>query len=118
MNERRIHELMRSHFPAADVSQEWTNVADRNGALQDRIQRLVDENINSSELLVEVHRKLGMHLPKNEAIAFICEHVLKGRIKIADRSFSGFVLMEVNGVAKGWRVPSLTETLFMSDPCP
>ena len=105
MNPRRVHELMRSSFPSEETEQDWINVADSNGAIQSRIARLVEENISADVLLVEVHRKLGSLLPKSEALQFVYKHILKGRIRITSRDFSGFVVIEVNGVAKGWRKP-------------
>ena len=102
MNPRRVHELMLKHFPKFDsVDCEWINVADRAGPRTALIEGMLAEYIPASEVVVEVHRKLGAFLPKSEALAFICEHLGKGDIRVADRQFESFVVVMKNGVATG-----------------
>lgn len=102
MNTRRIHELMKQRFPPIEhATREWTVVAD-----SVQLEVLVAAYIGSPEVLVEVHRKLGALLPVQEAAAFAIAHIGEGEIRIADREFSGVVVVAQNGVAAGWHVPA------------
>lgn len=104
MNPRRIHELMKGHFPPIDaVNRTWINLLERDGTVRSTsLAALLDANIAAGELLIEVHRKLGDFLPKANALKFIAEHIGQGEIRITDRSFRGFVVVAVNGAATGW----------------
>ena len=107
---------MRSCFPAEDDKQEWVNVADGNGAaIRERIAHLVEMNVDADVLLVEVNRRLGNFLPKREALQFIYDNILKGKIRIANRDFTAFVVVESNGVAKGWRKSMTDVSLNTND---
>lgn len=68
-----------------------------------QIEALIAEHVRSPEALVEVHRKLGALLPIGEAARFAVTHIGEGEIRIADRAFTGFVVVAQNGVATGWR---------------
>ena len=104
MNARRVHELMRENFPELDLAaHDWINVADSSGLDQTRFQGMLNHWITADEVLIEVHRKLGVLLAKSAAAAFAGEHLGKGHMKIADRDFSSFVVLASNGVAAGWR---------------
>ncbi|MGA3962268.1 hypothetical protein ACI2VR_21870 [Ralstonia nicotianae] len=103
MNPRRVHELMRKHFPAVEAAtRAWVNVADQDGLREEQLLKLLDEYVPAELLLVEVHRKVGGFLPKVDAIQFIGEYLSQGTIRICDRDFHGFVVVTVNGVATGW----------------
>jgi len=103
MNPRRIHDLMRQNFPPVDLAaHDWTNVCEVAGLSVSRFQDLLDRHISADHLLVEVHRKLGAFLPRQEAIDFVAAHVGHGQIRITDRDFKSFVVLAVNGVAAGW----------------
>lgn len=104
MNPRNVHELMKA-FPRFNaVSHDWINLVESDGAVRTaELARLIDTHISGSELLVWVSRKVGSYLPKDEAIAFIAEHVGQGEIRIADRQSSGFVVVAGNGVGTGWQ---------------
>lgn len=69
-----------------------------------QIEALLAEHVRSPEALVEVHRKLGALLPIEEAARFAAAHIGEGEIRIADRDFTGFVVVARNGVATGWRM--------------
>ena len=102
MNPRRIHELMKQRFPPIEhATREWTVVAN-----SVQLEVLVAAYIGSPEVLVEVHRKLGALLPVREAAAFAVAHIGEGEIRIADREFSGVVVIAQNGVATGWHMPA------------
>lgn len=102
MNTRRIHELMKQRFPPIEhATREWA-VVDDSGQLGAHIAAFV----RSPEVLVEVHRKLGALLPVQEAAAFAVAHIGEGEIRIADREFSGVVVVAQNGVATGWHIPA------------
>lgn len=67
MNTRRVHELMRAHFPATGTEGlRWTNLVDERSVLIEERSRVVLLNQfverNVAEVLVEVHRKAwGTH---------------------------------------------------------
>lgn len=104
MNSRRVHELMRTHFPPIEhVSREWVIVRNERSARQDAIAGLLAKYVASHEVLVEVHRKLGTLLPIADAPAYIGSHIGEGEIRVADRQFTGFVVVALTGVATGWR---------------
>lgn len=104
MNARRVHELMRRNFPALDLgAHDWVNVADSSGLDHHRFESILNHWIAADEVLIEVHRKLGVLLSKSEASAFAGEHLGEGHMKIADRDFKSFVVLATNGVATGWR---------------
>lgn len=103
MNPRRVHALMRKHFPGIEeATRVWVNVADREGLREVQLRSLLDEFISTEPLLVEVHRKVAALLPKADAIQFISEHLSQGTIRVCDREFHGFVVVAANGVATGW----------------
>ena len=100
MNTRGVHDLMRQHFPSIEHAlREWMIVADSS-----QIEALIGEHVRSPEALVEVHRKLGALLPIGEAALFAAAHIGEGEIRIANREFTGFVVVAQNGVATGWRM--------------
>jgi hypothetical protein len=104
MNPRRVHKLMKEHFPPVDaVAHTWINLLERGGTMRtEALAALIDAHNGASELVIEVHRKLGDFLDKANAIKFIGEHIGQGQIRITDRSFQGFVVVAVNGAATGW----------------
>ena len=103
MNPRRVHELIRKHFPASgEATWVWVNVADQDGLREQQLLKLLDEYIPSELLLVEAHRKIAAFLPKEGVIRFVSEHLGKANIHICDREFRGFVVVATNGVAAGW----------------
>nr|CCA81896.1 conserved hypothetical protein [blood disease bacterium R229] len=103
MNPRRVHELMRKHFPAIEAATRvWVNVADQGGLREAPLLSLLDEYIPTGPLLVETHRKVAAFLPREDAIQFISEHLSQGTIRVCDRAFHGFVVIAANGVATGW----------------
>ena len=104
MNPRRVHELMRQHFPAVSAAErEWRNIAGTAVPPEALLQELLETHIGEVEVLVEVHRKVGALLPAKEAAAFACSHIGEGQIQIANREFTSFVVVAQNGVATGWR---------------
>jgi len=105
MSPRRIHELMRSRFPAYNAADhEWTNIAGKEGADGSLLAAILARHLPASEVLVEVHRRTGALLPRSEAAVYAASHVGEGTIRIADREFSSVVVVALNGVAAGWRV--------------
>jgi hypothetical protein len=105
MNPRRVHDLMRSRFPAFNaVEHEWVNMHDGKAPRIGELSELLERSIDAQEVVVEVHRKLGAFLPIREAAAFIGSHIGEGQIRVADRAFTCFVVVALNGVATGWRI--------------
>ena len=95
---------MRAHFPAFDpVEHEWTNIHDGIALRHQALDELLRRTIQAPEVLVEVHRKLGALLPIGEASTYIGSHLGQWQIRIADREYTSFVVIAVNGVATGWR---------------
>lgn len=104
MNPRRVHELMRAHFPAFNaVEHEWMNMHDGDAPRVKELGYLLKKTILGAEVVIEVHRKLGALLPLEDAAAYIGSHIGEGMIRVADRQFTSFLVVEVNGVATGWR---------------
>jgi hypothetical protein len=54
------------------------------------------------EVLIEVHRKLGGQLPVGELLLYLQSHVGKSDIRIANREFTVFAEVAVNGVGRNW----------------
>jgi len=107
VNPRRVHDLVRKHFPPIDfVAHEWANVADNTGPRLADITALLDRCIAAPELVVELNRKEGGYFSKADALTFICTNIGKGHIRISDREFTSFVVIASNGVATGWKPTS------------
>ena len=105
MNPRRVHQLMLDRFPAFDaVDFDWENMHDGKAPRFKELSDFLARYIEATEVLVEVHRKLGALLSIDEAVAFIGSHIGEGQIRVADRQFTSFVLVALNGVAAGWRM--------------
>jgi hypothetical protein len=105
MNPRRIHELMRSHFPVfSAVDHEWTNIAGTEGANVPLLASLIAQHLPDQDVLVAVHRKEGALLPRAEAASYIASHLGEGTIRVADRGFKSVVVVASNGVATGWQI--------------
>jgi len=112
MNPRRIHQLVLKNFPSVNLTaHDWVNVLDRDGPRVNLIDALLEQHIPSSDVIVEVHRKLGVFLPKPEALSFICGHIGEGQMRIADREFTSFVVILPNGVATGWDKTTVPATM-------
>ena len=96
---------MLDRFPAFDaVDFEWKNMHDGKAPRLKELSELLVRYIEAPEVLVEVHRKLGALLPVNEAVAFIGNHIGEGQIRVADRQFTSFLVVALNGMAAGWRM--------------
>tara|TARA_B100001105_G_C22396884_1_gene447171 strand:+ start:3651 stop:3992 length:342 start_codon:yes stop_codon:yes gene_type:complete len=103
MNPRRVHELMVKHFLEVQAaSRSWIVAADEDGLRAIVLADLLDQHVPPGDLLVEVHRKLGDCLPRQQVVGYVAAHIGKGNIRIADRAFRGFVVVAANGVATGW----------------
>lgn len=104
MNPRRVHELMRTRFPTFNtVEHEWVNMHDGKAPRIRELSAWLERRIGAPEVLVEVHRELGALLPISEAATFIGNHLGEGQIRVADRAFTSFVVVAINGVATHWR---------------
>lgn len=108
MNKRRVHELMQADFPnAAPAHQVWLNIADAQGRLLDEQARAVVAQPFLSrgieEVLVQVRRKICGRIPVTQLMAYVAQHLAEGHIRIADRAFSVFVVVDVNGAATSWQ---------------
>ena len=100
---------MRKHFPPVEyAARNWLLVQNETGADIQAISSLLAQHIASPEVLIEVHRKLGISVPISDAPLYITSHIGQGEIRVADRGFSGFVVVALNGVATGWRLPAIS----------
>jgi hypothetical protein len=96
---------MLNRFPAFEaVDFEWMNMHEGKAPRLKELSELLVRYIDAQEVLVEVHRKLGAFLPIDEAVTFIGSHIGEGQIRVADRQFTSFVVIALNGVAAGWRM--------------
>ncbi len=104
MNSRRVHELMRQHFPVFSAAEhDWKNIVGTSAKTEELLLEILAAHINEQEVLVEIHRKLGAVLPRREAVALVCSHIGEGQINISNREFTSFVVVAQNGVATGWQ---------------
>jgi hypothetical protein len=103
MNPRRVHDLMSQKFPEVRAaSRDWVVVTDDNGLRRGALQALIEQYIRGTDVLVEASRKVGDFVPALAAVDFVAQHIGQGEIRLADREFTGFVVVAVNGVATGW----------------
>ena len=110
MNPRRVHELMRSHFATTDATKsEWTNLVDEHGVLMEvRAQAVLLELFverGVEEVLIEVQRKVGDKLLIDEVIPYLRSKVGRSNIRIANREFTVFAEVAINGVGRSWQAP-------------
>ena len=108
MNKRSVHELMQAHLPnAAPAQQVWLNIADAQGRLLDEetaavvVQPFLSRGIK--EVLVQVRRKICGRIPITQLTAYVALHLAEGHIRIADRAFGVFVVVDANGAATSWQ---------------
>ena len=94
---------MSASFPKVDLAKSaWVNLLERDGSVRSKtLAALIREFIDGEDVLVEVNRKLGDMVSRQDAVAYVERHVGCSDIRIADRAFLGYVLMGVNGVATG-----------------
>ena len=105
MNPRRIHELMRLRFPQVNlVEHDWVNIASADGPNTPLLASIVAEHISAPEVLIEVHRREGAVLPRDQAASYIASHIGEGTVRVADREFRSVVVVLSNGVAAGWQL--------------
>ena len=83
----------------------WINVHDGKAAKPTAISEVLERYISSSEVVVVVHSEpgAGVVLPRERAVAYIAEHVLRHEIQASDPQFTCFVAVSRAGVATGWR---------------
>ena len=110
MNSRRVHELMRAHFAATDAAKaEWVNLVDEHGLLmEDRAQVVLLEQFverRVEEVLIEVQRKVGDLVLVGEVIPYLRSQIGRSNIRIANREFTVFAEVAINGVGRSWRTP-------------
>jgi hypothetical protein len=108
MNKRRVHELMQADFPSsAPAHQVWLNIADAQGRLLDeQAQAIVAQPFVSrgiTEVLVQVRRKICGRIPTSQLMSYVALHLAEGHIRIADRAFSVFAVVDKDGAATSWQ---------------
>ena len=83
----------------------WINVHDGKAAKPNAISELLERYISSSEIVVVVHSEpgAGVVLPRERAVTYIAEHVLKHEVQASDPQFTCFVAVSRAGVATGWK---------------
>ena len=97
---------MNEHFPAFEaVQQSWVNVQASDGSATEALAELIEKYITADELLISINRKVGARLPTKDGIAYIADHMGKGReVRISNRDFTQFVLVASNCVATGTQI--------------
>ena len=110
MNPRRVHELMRAHFATTDATNaEWTNLVDEHGLLMEGraqlvlLEQFVERGVE--EVLIEVQRKVGDQVLIGEVIPYLRGQVGRSNIRIANREFTVFAEVAINGVGRSWQMP-------------
>jgi hypothetical protein len=110
MNPRRIHELMNAHFATTDAAKaDWTNLVDEHGVLMEGraqvvlLEQFVERGIE--KVLIEVQRKVGDQVLIGAVIPYLRSQVGRSNIRIADREFTVFAEVAINGVGRSWRMP-------------
>lgn len=112
MNPRRVHKLMHQRFPQIDSNTGnygehhgiWKNIVDRNGSIDtDVLNDYIDRYIGKEFILIEVTRKIGGLIAREDLIEYISLHYGQGTMRITDRDFHGFVVFAASGVIAGWR---------------
>lgn len=103
MNPRRVHKLMKANFPKVDLAKStWVNLLERDGTVRGNVlATLIDEFIDAGDMLVEVNRKLGDLVSRQDLVSYVERNIGRGQIRMADRAFHGYVLVGMNGVATG-----------------
>jgi hypothetical protein len=103
MNPRRVHELMREHFPAIEAHlHEWQIVSDGKSLRREELTRLIRSVIDADEMLVEIDRFSGDFTSLKGVLNLVSER-RSAPIKIADRQFKGLVFIAPGGTATAWR---------------
>lgn len=99
---------MRAHFATTDAATaEWTNLVDEHGLLmEDRAQVVLLEQFiekGVEEVLVEVQRKVGDQLRIDQVVPYLRTRVGRGNVRIANREFTVFAEVAINGVGRSWQ---------------
>ena len=83
------------------------NIADAQGRLLDeQAQAVVAQPFLSrgiEEVLVQVRRKICGRIPTTQLMSYVALHLAEGHIRIADRAFGVFAVVDVNGAAASWQ---------------
>jgi hypothetical protein len=83
MNPRRVHELMKVNFPKVDLAKStWVNLLERDGTLRgDALVKLMDEFIVADDVLVEVSRKPGDLVQRQDLVSYVGTNAGQGEIR-------------------------------------
>ena len=104
MNARAIHKLMRRLFPSGIPGGcSYKVVLDENNQPRLAILKgLLVEQFQEDDIVVEVNRTVVGVFTHAEALGLIANSMSKSRIKVSNRDFDRFVVIESNGVAAGF----------------
>lgn len=104
MNARAVHKLMRRLFPSGIPSScSYKVVLDENNQPRlDVLRGMLVEQFQDDEIVVEVNRTVGGVFTHAEALGLIASNMSKSKIKVSNRDFNRFVVVESNGVATGF----------------
>lgn len=101
---------MRAHFATAGAAKtEWANLVDEHDLLMENraqvvlLEPFVERGVK--EVLIEVRRNVGDQLPVDEVIPYLRSQVGRSNIRIANREFTVFAEVAINGVGRSWRTP-------------
>lgn len=100
---------MSAHFATTDAAKaDWTNLVDEHGVLMEGraqvvlLEQFVERGIE--KVLIEVQRKVGDQVPIGEVVPYLRSQVGRSNIRIADREFTVFAEVAINGVGRSWRM--------------
>ena len=104
MNARAVHKLMRRLFPSGIPGTcSYKVVLDENNQPRlDVLRGMLVEQFQDDEIVVEVNRTVGGVFTHAEALGLIASNMSKSKIKVSNRDFNRFVVVESNGVATGF----------------
>jgi hypothetical protein len=99
---------MRANFATSGIEKAaCVNLVDERGLLiEDRIKAVLLQNFldqGVEEVLIEIHRKLGDHLSISQVLPYLQRHVGHSDIRSANREFTVFFEVAVNGVGRSWQ---------------
>ena len=103
MNPRRVHELMREHFPEFSAARlEWKTFFRGQSATPNDVESFLHEVFGSDDVLYQINRKVGGYKTITQASTEIAPHVGTVQILLSERSFSKYAVIAQPGVVATW----------------
>jgi hypothetical protein len=104
MEPTALYEELATSFPSMWPQMpnwKWVNVHDGQEPKTELLSELVDDTLQSPEVIVLVHSEPGVavRLPREAAAQYIAQFLLKCDIQVSDAHLSRFVSVSAYGVA-------------------